>query len=213
MKCKQLKKVEQYHDGDLSNQEADFIKSHMEGCPDCREYLKSLHAQERVLSHMKTFQPVLENPKAFKQEVLKQIENQKRRSAREEINKIGDTIMYILLQPVTKFSFAAAAIVIFGVFIYQQMVIVQKIGSLEKRMESNVAPTDTRISSLKYLETYFKKRPGGKSEYNELLEDYWLLQIQHKVLLKALKNKYPDVYQDIVKELEKAELLPANINS
>ena len=213
MECKQQKKVEQYHDGDLSNQEADFIKSHMEGCPDCREYLKSLHAQERVLSHMKTFQPVLENPKAFKQEVLKQIENQKRRSAREEINKIGDTIMYILLQPVTKFSFAAAAIVIFGVFIYQQMVIVQKIGSLEKRMESNVAPADTRISSWKYLETYLKKRPGGKSDYNELLEDYRLLQIQHKVLLKALKNKYPDVYQDIVKELEKAELMPANINS
>jgi hypothetical protein len=82
-------------------------------------------------------------------------------------------------------------------------------------METNVPSGKSKNSNRKNIEAFFKKRSGIKAddkEFNELLDDYRLLQIKHRVLLKTLKKNYPETYKDIIKELEEAELLPENIN-
>ncbi len=215
MKCKQLKKIEQYHHDGLKDDEFEFIKNHLEECRECTSFLARLKSSEQVLSKVKAYKPVLENPMAFKHEILSQIPSENKRSVFDEIAKLIDTIVYVLVQPVTRYSFVTAAVIIFGVFIYQQTILVQKIGSLEKRMESNVPSGESKNSNRKNIEAFFKKRSGIKaddSEFNELLDDYRLLLIKHKALLKTLKNNYPETYKDITKQLEEAELLPDNIN-
>jgi len=215
MKCKQQKKVDNYHSGELNEQDHNFIKEHLNSCTECKAYLGELKYKDKVLTRVKSFKPELPNPVAFRNEVLDNIKARKSWSIYTELTKLLDSFIFILVQPATRYSFITAAVLIFGVFIYQQTIIVQKIGSLEERLESNVRSGNTKTSSLKNLEAFFKKRSVLKiedKEFIELLEDYSLLQIQHKVLLRVLKERYPETYQEIMKELEEAKLLPENIN-
>jgi len=215
MNCEQLKKIEPYYNGELSDQENALIKQHLEGCHDCGKYLNELIFHDRVLSGLKSFNPEINNPIEFRGEILGKVKTRKNWSISHGLTKLLDFLIFILVQPATRYSFVTAAMLIFGVFIYQQTIIVQKIGSLEKRMEVNAKAGNVKTSNRKTVEAFFKKRSGLKAEdkeFNELLDDYRLLQLKHKVLIKALKEKFPDTYQDIMKELEEVELLPENIN-
>lgn len=222
MKCNQQEKIESYHKGELHGEELIAIEQHLEICADCQEYLAELKVQEQVLSKVRSFKPELAHPETFRNEILGKIQPKQRWNLahgflpiRQAGSMLFDGLVSILVQPVTRYSFISAAVIIFGVFIYQQTIIVQKIGSLEERMESNVKIGDSKLNSRKNVEAFFKKRSGTKEsdvDYNELLEDYRLLLLKHKVVLKALKEKYPETYKDILKELETAELLPENVN-
>jgi len=216
MKCKQLKKIELFHKGGLNNGEVVIVRKHLDGgCSECTNYLNELKQYDRIVVQVKSFNPELENPGTFRNEILERIQPRKKWSIAHELNKVLDSIIYILIQPATRYSFITAALLIFGVFIYQQTIIVQKIGSLEKRIETKQDAGDLINPSRKTVEAFFKKRSEMKTEdreFNELLDDYRLLQIKQKVLLKVLKEKYPETYRDIIKELEAAELLPENIN-
>ena len=215
MNCKQLKKIELFHRGELDNGEVFIVEEHLDGCAECTNYLNELKQYDRVLVQVKSFNPELENPHGFRDEVLERIEPRKNWSIAYEGKKVLDSIIYILIQPATRYSFITAAVLIFGVFVYQQTIIVQKIGSLEKRIETNQNARDLTIPSRRTAEAFFKKRSEMKAqdrEFNRLLNDYRLLQIKQKVLLKVLKEKYPEIYQDILDELEATDLLPENIN-
>lgn len=215
MKCKHQKKVENYHVGEISKEDLDSLREHLKTCAECKEYLGELKYNDQVLAGVKSYKPSLNNPVAFRNEILENIKPRKSRSFFDELSKMLDAFIFVLVQPATRYSFITAALLIFGVFIYQQTIIVQKIGSLEKRMEASAKSGDIKSSSLKNVEAFFKKRSGVKTEdkeFNELLDDYRTLQIHHKVLLKVLKERYPETYQDIMKELEEADLIPENIN-
>jgi hypothetical protein len=215
MKCKHQKKVENFHVGEISKEDLSFLREHLKTCVECKEFLGELKYNDQVLAAVKSFKPTLNNPVAFRKEILDNIKPRKSRSVFNELSKMLDTLIFILVQPATRYSFITAALFIFGVFIYQQTIIVQKIGSLEKRMETAAKSGDIKSSSLKNVEAFFKKRSGVKTEdkeFNELLDDYRTLQIHHKVLLKVLKERYPEIYRDIMKELEEEDLMPENIN-
>lgn len=214
MKCKQLKKIKPYHKGELKDHESDFIKQHLNVCSDCKKYFFELNVYDQVLSQVKSYKPQLANPSAFRNEILDNIHPRKKWSMYNELTKLLDSIIFILIQPATRYSFITAAILIFGVFIYQQSIIVQKIGSLEKRMESNMKTGDSKSLNRKNVENIFDKRSELKDEdkeFNELLDDYRKLQKKHKVLLKVIKERYPEAYQELLKELDRVEFLVDNI--
>ena len=222
MHCKYHKKIEAYHHGMLKEQVSEQIRAHLQECRDCSGYLAELKTTDQIIEKVKDFSPVLQNPGTFKNEILSKIEKRKKRNVSNTVFLWIDKLIYALVHPVTRYSFISAAVIIFGVFIYQQTIIVQKIGSLEKRMETSVKSDDTRLNDKKSqpgrltgIEALIKKRPGstaGDVEFNELLEDYQLLLLKHKILLRSLRKKYPETYQEIIRELEKAKLLPENVN-
>lgn len=215
MKCNQQEKIESYHKGELQGEALTFVSQHLENCSECQTHLAELEALESVLTKVKEFQPELANPGAFRNEILEKVRPKQQGSFIHGLSMLLDHLISLLVHPVTRYSFISAAVIIFGVFIYQQTIIVQKIGSLEKRMETSVKDKDSNPVNRKGVEAFFKKRSGiktGDMEFNELLEDYRLLLLKQRVLLKALQEKYPDTYKDILKELEKAEMLPENVN-
>ncbi|MCG8309366.1 MAG: zf-HC2 domain-containing protein [Cytophagales bacterium] len=216
MNCKQLQKIENYHEGKLQTEELNFVKKHLESCDECRRYLDELKSQALLLSRIKNFKPTLINPVAFRNEVLDQIQSKRNRYLVVRASRFVNSIIFILTQPITRYSFITAAIVIFGVFIFQQTIIVRKIESLEKRMGSNIVAKESGRPGRKNVDAFFKGRMEVQSDsdeaFRELLGNYRSLQIRYTVLLKMLKEKYPATYQEILKELEEAELLPENIN-
>ena len=216
MKCNQHKKVESYHNGELHGIELKTFLAHLENCSSCSSDLMELEQYDQVMVQAKAYRPELSNPETFKNEILHGISVRQKPQKTHGLKRIVDGLISILVQPVTRYSFISAAVIIFGVFIYQQTIIVQKIGSLEKRMETNVRGENAQATTTrKNVETFIKNRPGtqaGDLEYNELLQNYRLLLIEHKVLLKVLQEKYPETYEDILKQLEEANLLEENIN-
>ena len=157
---------------------------------------------------MKVFKPELVNPGKFRNEILGKIESKQKGDLLYDVSSLLDHVIALLVHPVTRYSFISAALIIFGVFIYQQTVIVQKISSLEKRME--VKPLRG-----KSIDAFFKRRSSENTEdkeFNDLLDDYRLLMLKHRVLLKSLKEKYPEAYNEVLKDLKDADLLSENIN-
>ena len=157
MNCKHQRKVENYHREEISEEDLSFINEHIETCEKCREYLGELKYKDQVLTSVKSFKPTLANPAAFRNEILDNIKPRKRRRVFDELSKMLDAFIFVLVQPATRYSLVTAALLIFGVFIYQQTIIVQKIGSLEKRMEASPKSDDPKSSSLKNVEAFFKK--------------------------------------------------------
>ena len=215
MKCKQLKKIELFQKGELTSGEVPFIRKHLDGCSECKNFLNELGQYDYIVARIKSYDPELENPGMFRNEILERIQPRNKWRIASEFNKVLDKIIYILIQPATKYSFITAALLIFGVFIYQQTIIVQKIGLLETRLETKQDVGDFKKPSRKTVEAFFKKRSGLKKEdkeFNELLDEYRSLQIKYSMLLRAIKLKYPESYEDILNGLEEADLLPENFN-
>lgn len=215
MKCNRQKEIEPFLSGELHGQELTSISNHLEQCEDCQTYLEQLREHKEFIRKVKVFKPELANPGEFRNEILGKIKPRQEGNFLYEVSSLVDHIIALLVHPVTRYSFISAAVIIFGVFIYQQTIIVQKISSLEKRMETNIDPSETSQQRNKSIEAFFKRRSNEKiedKEFNELLDDYRLLMLKQKVLLKALQEKYPDAYKDILKDLEEADLLLENIN-
>ena len=213
MKCKQLKKIENYYRGGLTDLELAFIQEHLETCDVCSGYLNELKYHDQFLSRVKNIRPELQDPVTFRNEILSNIKPVKKWSARQEFIKVIDTIIFILLHPAARYSFITAALLIFGIFIYQQTIIVQKIGSLEKRIEVNTKNHDSQSSNRMNIEAFLKKQDVEKisnQEFDDLLNNYRLLQIKYKVLIKLLKEKHPETYREFFKEEDVENNLSAN---
>lgn len=210
MKCKYQKYVESYHKGKLEDKDSDQMRTHLQACLICSDYLAELKATDHILAKVKRFGPVLENPGKFKNEIFTKIEKRKKRNENTVLSQWIDKLIYVLIHPVTRYSFVTAALLIFSVFLYQQMVIVKKIGALEKRMEAKSGGEIVSESNRKRIEVLFRKGNNlnpHEYEFEELTNRYQNLEIKHRVLLKMLKEKYPEAYQDVLDDLKSIELL------
>ena len=223
MKCNQQEKIEILHKGELQGEAQDSVLAHLKNCEDCQSYLLELKEQEEVvLSKVKDFRPVLTNPDDFRNEVLEMIGPKnipafadRYQLIRQAVSQLLDAAVAILVQPVVRYSFISSAVVIFGVFLYQQTIIVQKIGTIEQRMENSQNERILERTGKKAADAILKRRPQvGEQDrdYYELLEDYRVLMFRHKVLIKALQEKYPETYRDILKDLDEAGVLSGNMN-
>lgn len=215
MKCNYRKKIEKYHDGSLAEKDFAIISKHLDTCTACQQYLSELEYFDRRIVQLKSFKPELINPDGFRNEVLNKIKPRQQNVVRNEIMRVIDAVIMVLVQPATRYTFITAAIVFFGLFVYQQSSIVQKIDSLEKRLESNIQHEDSQVSNRKNIENFLKREVVEKQQdkdFEELLQDYSQLQIKYKVLIKVLKEKFPETYEDLIKEMDEELILFPNIN-
>lgn len=215
MKCNYRKKIEKYHDRSLSEKDFAIISKHLETCTACQQYLSELKYFDHRIAQLKSLKPELVNPDGFRNEVLSRIKPRKQNLLRNEIMRVIDAVIIVLVQPATRYTFITAAIVFFGLFIYQQSSIVQKIDSLEKRLESNIQHKDSQVSNRKNIEAFLKREVVEKQQnkdFDELLQDYSQLQIKYKVLIKLLQENYPETYEELVKEMDEELILFPNIN-
>ena len=222
MKCKLQKNIEPYIRGELEGASQAKMKAHLQYCETCQMYLNELKEHEQLLAKVKRYNPTLSDPGSFRNEVIQMIDTEPESALSRVITRpklvavqFIDQVVSALLLPVTRYAFISAAMVIFGVFIYQQTSIMQKVDSLEKRIETSQQSGDLERTGRRTADSLIKKLPdtlSGDMEYDELLEDYRILQLKHKVLLKALQERYPETYKDILNELENAGLKPDNLN-
>ena len=200
MKCKYLGKVEKFYENKLSDHEIIIINKHLETCSICSDFLKELEYNDQFLAQMKLVQPDLADPVNFRHEVLSKIQLKPRMVFRNDIRHMIEAIIYILVQPATRFTFISTAVLFFGLFVYQQSMLVQKIGSLEKRMETNINTRNSQSfirGKLEVLSKYQEIKPEQTEDIKNLLNDYRLLQIQYRFLVKTLKDAYPETYNEL----------------
>lgn len=213
MKCENLEKIDLYFEKKLNDREHAFITEHLETCDDCHGYLNALKRTDQVIAQLKSFNPELINPVAFRNEVLEKIYPKRRSIFQLTLDRIAETIISILVKPATKYAFVVTAILFFGLFVYQQSMIFQKMEALERRMESNVATENLPNSNQMNLETFFKKKEAkmtGEIQANNLLNEHRYLQLKYTILLKVLKERHPDTYREFMQKIEKETQMPTD---
>lgn len=197
MKCKYSKNIEAYHDGMLHKRDQLFFDNHLKSCPDCQALLSELIQKDILITKFKNARVELPNPTAFRDDILERIAVTPRR-AWLDFGELLDNLTYLLLQPATRVAFISAAIVILGLFGYQQYHLGEKMDALTLRMENNMILSEsTRADRLEVLSKYQLKPQVTDENIDQLVRDFASLEIRYKVLVKALKSKYPDVYADL----------------
>jgi hypothetical protein len=216
MTCRYSKKVEKYHNGRLDEQGVATIENHLETCDICSGQLNELKRSDQLLSKIKSIEPQLANPFNFRNEILANLKQKNKRSYKYDLMKVFDTIIYILLQPATRYSFISAAMVFFGIFVYQQSIIVQKIDTLEQRMEFSAQGRKSKSSdqdNMEILSRYKDREEERLDDIENLLDNYQLLQIKYRFLIRTLKEKYPDTYNEIARIIEEEKSALVNSTS
>lgn len=215
MECKYIGKIEKLYENKLGDQEISIINKHIETCNTCSNFLKELEYSDQFLAQMKLVKPDLADPVNFRHEVLSKIKLKPRMVFRNDIRHIIDVIIYILVQPATRFTFISAAVLFFGLFVYQQSMIIQKIGTLEKRMETNIDIRDSQRFNRQDIEALFnlqkEEKEIGKG-LEDVLNDYRILQTKYRILLKVLKDKHPETYRELLKIFDEGKSSFANTN-
>ena len=80
---------------------------------------------------------------------------------------------------------------------------------------NNTKLGESRESLSKNLETFFRSSDEtelGDESPAAIRDRYQKLQLKHRYMLKILRQKYPDVYKEIIKEVEGAEVAPNNVD-
>ena len=197
MKCKYSDQFEAYHDGMLDKKQHKLLGEHIKNCADCQEKFEEVLQADMVIAKFKMVKPELQNPLEFRNEILQQIAAMPR-SRVGDFRLFLDNIIYLLLQPATKVAFITAAVVILGLFGYQQYHLVEKMDALTLRMENTMILSEsTRADRIEILSKYQLRAQSSEENIDQLVSDFAFLQIRYKVLVKALKSKYPDVYADL----------------
>ena len=135
MKCKKLKSIDLFHQGDLTHREAVSMEDHLSGCLECAQYLMELEQYDQLLTGLRGYSQELTNPSLFRDSVIRKIETKDKSNIALQWAGFWESLVYTILKPAVRYSIVSAAIIIFGVFIYQQTIIVQKMESLENRLK------------------------------------------------------------------------------
>jgi len=215
MKCKKLKSIDLFHQGDLTHREAVSMEDHLSGCLECAQYLKELEQYDQLLTGLRGYSQELTNPSLFRDSVIRKIETKDKSNIALQWAGFWESLVYTMLKPAVRYSIVSVAIIIFGVFIYQQTIIVQKMESLENRIEESRNPGDTENFKKRTAESILKVRPESGSDNlqnKELLKEYRLLKLRHKLLLRMLQENYPQAYEELLKELGEVDAPPSGLN-
>jgi hypothetical protein len=199
MKCKYSVSIEAYQDGMLDGKQQNLVKDHIKICEDCQARLDELTEADMVIARFKSVKPELQKPGEFRNEVLQRIAAMPQsRSTVVDFKIVMDNLLLFLLQPTTKVAFISAAIVIIGLFGYQQYHLVEKMDALTLRMENTMILSEsTSADRIEILSKYQLRAQSSEENIDQLVSDFASLQLRYKVLVKALKSKYPDVYDDL----------------
>ncbi len=197
MKCRFFDKIEDFHEGNLNKKEQIEIREHLRSCTDCQEQLDRILIKSEMIAQLKSVKPGLENPPKFKNEILAMIDHNA--PSRENIG-ILDLIRNLLLQPATRFAIVSAAVVIVGLFIYQHSILVKKMDELSNRLETKMEISERNQNINERFELLSKYRGNklrNQDDIEELLDEFHQLQFRYEILVKSLKDQYPEVYEDL----------------
>lgn len=208
MKCKKSDHIEAYHDGMLDGKQQKLMKDHIKICEDCQASFEELTQADMVIAKFKMVKMELPNAREFRNEILQKIAvNQ--RSKVMDFNLFLDNLLLFLLKPATKVAFITAAIVILGIFGYQQYHLVEKMDALTLRLENNMIMSEnSRADRIEILSKYQLKAQANDENIDQLVRDFVSLDVRYKVLVKALKSKYPDVYDDLSQIIDENATTP-----
>jgi len=192
MKCKYEDKVTAFHDGKLHKLDTDNVQAHLKECKTCQSLLAQLEKKDAFIRQISQVDVDLRNPAQLKSQILSRLPERKTRF-QDIVANVSEHILGLVLQPAARYSIISAAVFIVGLFIYQHYMLVEKVDALANRMEVNIQTNVQRSSLMDRLEILSGAQGTGElSDLDRLINDYRILSLRYQVLVKTLKNQYPD---------------------
>lgn len=204
MNCSYFEKTEAFHDGMLDPEEGKRTEQHIAQCQTCQEYLALLKIKDREIINLGKVRPVLKNRTVFAREVLERIDQRKAIPV-FSINRMADSLRSLLLQPALRYAFIIAAIFLSVMFGYQHYILVSKIDVLSSKIETisieNASPS-RQLDRMEIISKIQRREQTPVSETEQLIRSYANLQLKYGLLVKSLKIRHPDVYEDLKQIIE-----------
>jgi len=168
--------------GELSEREQKRLARHLASCGPCRELQKELQASRNTLTTLKNIEPPV--PGTLNAEILAAV---RRADSRRESF------------PAPRFRTALAGItlLLIGLFLVQQIVILQKVALLEESMARRPGPLTTKNPilpmALANMTQKMKEEPItiSRDRLKALIKAYKKTQKENKMLIRLLRKTYP----------------------
>jgi len=124
--------------GELSARDAERLAHHLEDCPECSAEFKQIQMADHMVDGLRSRAPVFEHPDAMLNGVLAGIRLPAavRQSDREFLGRLVD----FLLQPAIRLGTAGLAAVAIGLFMFQEVVLLNSVNSLEAKIAARTLP-------------------------------------------------------------------------
>jgi hypothetical protein len=182
MKCeKAIEYIDQYFD-DMLDHLPDEVVKHAEKCDDCRQYLNAGHKCRAISSSIRHESIQLKDPEILSRSILEALKDHPQQ---KHNSQNGHLVIFFQNNSLRKLI-AAAAIILFAVFSYEQYVVLDKVNRLEYQYLEEGEEPHWEISTMK---TYQQIRSIQTSIYAGIIKQDKEKQNKKTGILKLILKK------------------------
>ena len=202
MKCKKINPlIYLYKEGELTEPEKRKLHEHLATCNTCKQTVDEIGATDRFIKTIEP--PVIKDPKELTDSIMDKIEGNEYKNQKTFLRWPVNPLQHFSSFSFLRMALNVAALFILGVFLYQQLIIQQKLD----RMEQEVYNTHSReIQKLSFPENRLlkvfarKKLKQHNISYEELQQAYEKLKNENAILWEILQEKYPEINEQITEK-------------
>jgi hypothetical protein len=159
--------------GERTAEEEQHLARHLRTCPRCAEMQEQMERTDTYIGRLRGLSPAVPRPGLLTDRILAAIDPLPAKHARPW--EVLDVLQTILMKPTVRYVYAAAIILAVGLFLYQQVSLVNSLQALERRMEEG-GRLRPRASVTYTVSTESLRRTGAMGLLRPLLDsgDYRL---------------------------------------
>ena len=145
MKCEQaIAYIDQYFD-EMMDHLPDKVRQHTGQCDDCRQYLNAGHTSQAISSRIRHASIPLKDPEILTRSIMEALKDHPQE---QHISRNGHLVIFFQNNSLRRLI-AAAAIILFAVFSYEQYVVLDKVNNLEYQYIQRVEELHWEINTMK----------------------------------------------------------------
>jgi len=194
-----------YKEGELDAREQRNLFDHLEQCRHCRSELEQIRHLKEAMGALQSHPPKLSRPERLTNRIMRQVQGNQLTDT--PLNRIGRFEQFIdwLGIPRVRLALISAAVGIILLFAFQEMMILSRLSSLERKIESTTRLT-TVVSNTERLERVINKLLADIPEVTgshlitlsrgrllDLLGAYRLLRNENIILRSLLERRFPEL--------------------
>ncbi len=193
MTCRKAKKwLVFYREGELAVEQYRQLQAHIAQCNYCRQEYEDYQQQGHCLQRLKQT-PALEHPEPFTNAILFSIRRQRSTTRRSPFERLLDASSRTSM----RIAVASAIVLLVGLFVVQEVYILQRLHRLEQRLAQQPEPNGTGVLRMTEQYQQLLDELAGQNEtlvvdkkmLQEWLDSYNQLEMSHNMLLKLLLEK------------------------
>jgi hypothetical protein len=196
MDCKDFQELLiQFPYNELNKEETILLRNHLENCKNCSAELKRNEELSDITIKLRSYVPQDHEKKENIHSILSEVKSSKKPHSRNSEN-------FRLFRIIVN----TAAVFLIGLFIFQQIEINRSLEQLNRKVESqnkNESGDDLykgiKVGNWISNSSALKNYELSEDEVSELVRNYRLMQREQSIILQYLKENYPDVYNELLK--------------